>query len=112
MDDRSLLSATELTARFVSGELSPVEATEAALAAIEAHDRDVNAMVLVDAESALRSARASERRWREGQALGPADGVPTTVKDLLLTRGWPTLRGSNLVATGDDQQGSREPRRE
>jgi aspartyl-tRNA(Asn)/glutamyl-tRNA(Gln) amidotransferase subunit A len=93
----SLLSAAELTAGFASGELSPVDATEAALAAVERHDPDVHAMVLLDADAALESARASERRWRENRSLGPADGVPTTIKDLLLTRGWPTLRGSSLV---------------
>src|SRR3546814_9115142 len=27
----------------------------------------------------------------------PVDGVPATVKDLVLARGWPTLRGSRTV---------------
>ena len=29
--------------------------------------------------------------------MGPLDGVPVSIKDILLTRGWPTLRGSKTV---------------
>lgn len=89
--------ADELRRGYADGSLSPVEATRAALAAIERLDPVVNAMVLVDGEQALADARASERRWRSGSALGPADGIPTTVKDVFLTRGWPTLRGSTVI---------------
>ncbi|USQ77584.1 amidase [Ornithinimicrobium cryptoxanthini] len=93
----SMRSATELVAGFADGSIDPVAVTHDALAAIEAHDEQVNAMVLVDAEGALEAARASARRWEQGSPLGPADGVPTTIKDILLTRGWPTLRGSRLI---------------
>lgn len=98
MSDLCLLSVTQLTTGFASGEISPVDATQAALAAVERHDADVNAMVLLDPGAALESARAAERRWRDSRPLGPVDGVPTTIEDILLTRGWPTLRGSNLVS--------------
>ena len=43
------------------------------------------------------SAAASEARWRRGEPMGPLDGVPTSIKDLILTRGWPTRRGSHTV---------------
>jgi aspartyl-tRNA(Asn)/glutamyl-tRNA(Gln) amidotransferase subunit A len=90
-------SAVELAAGFAAGALSPVEAARAALDAIAALDPSVHAMVLVDAEDALAAARDSERRWRAGRPLGPFDGVPATIKDLLLTAGRPTLRGSRLI---------------
>ena len=31
------------------------------------------------------------------EPVGPLDGVPTSIKDLLLTKGWPTRRGSRTV---------------
>ncbi len=62
-----------------------------------AYDAQVNAFVLVDAEGALAAAKQSEARWHAGEPLGPGDGVPTSIKDMLLTRGWPTLRGSTLI---------------
>ncbi|MDX1541870.1 MAG: amidase, partial [Geminicoccaceae bacterium] len=40
---------------------------------------------------------AAEARWAKGAPLGELDGVPTTIKDLVLTRGWPTLRGSQVI---------------
>src|ERR1700754_424528 len=91
------LTASELVAAYRVGALSPVEATEAALDRIERLDPDVNAFCLVDAEAALASARASQERWRRGEPEGAIDGVPLSIKDILLTRGWPTLRGSRTV---------------
>ncbi len=97
MTDLARTSAVDLVAGYQSLELSPVEATRAALAAITAYDGEVNAFVRVDEEGALDSANRSEERWRSGSALGPADGVPTSVKDIFLTAGWPTLRGTHLI---------------
>ncbi|QCU78975.1 amidase [Citricoccus sp. SGAir0253] len=91
------LTALELLDGYRRGALSPVEATRAALQAIEERDGAVNAFVAVDAEQALEAAAASERRWRAGEPLGPGDGVPTSVKDVFHTRGWPTLRGTRLI---------------
>jgi aspartyl-tRNA(Asn)/glutamyl-tRNA(Gln) amidotransferase subunit A len=92
-----IASATELIEGFRKKTISPVEATEAALDAIDAHDGRVNAFVLVDRDGALAAAKASEARWQSGEPLGPGDGVPTSIKDALWTRGWPTLRGSELI---------------
>ncbi|MSP48599.1 MAG: amidase [Alphaproteobacteria bacterium] len=95
--DVALMSATELLRHFRRGTLSPVEATQAALAQVRRHNERLNALCWLDEEGALVQARESETRWREGRPLGLLDGVPATVKDLLLTRGWPTLRGSRTI---------------
>lgn len=97
MTDLARLPAQQLTAAYRAGSLSPVEATEAALRAIADCDGVVNAFVLVDRSGALAAAAESAARWRTHRPLGPGDGVPTSVKDLLLTRGWPTLRGTELI---------------
>ncbi|KID28730.1 amidase [Prauserella rugosa] len=93
----SLLTASELVAAYSTGELSPVEATRAALAAIEKRDTELRAYTRVDPEVALDAAHASEERWREGNPIGWLDGVPSSVKDMFLTEGWPTLRGSRCI---------------
>ncbi|QDP97197.1 amidase [Microlunatus elymi] len=97
MTELSMITATELVAGYRGGQLSPVEATDAALTAIERFQPAVNAFVLVDPDGARTAARASERRWHSGRPLGPLDGVPMSIKDIFLTRGWPTLRGSRLL---------------
>jgi aspartyl-tRNA(Asn)/glutamyl-tRNA(Gln) amidotransferase subunit A len=91
------LQAVELVKGYRTGALSPVDATQAALNAIGRLDGRVNAFVLVDAEGALAAAKESEARWFSGEPLGPGDGVPTSIKDALWTKGWPTLRGSTLI---------------
>jgi aspartyl-tRNA(Asn)/glutamyl-tRNA(Gln) amidotransferase subunit A len=89
--------AHRLAHLFASGEASPVEACRAVLQRIERFNPEYRAFVCVDAEGALAVARASETRWRAGSALGPLDGVPVSIKDLILTKGLPTLRGSFTV---------------
>lgn len=96
-DDLAFLTASELIALFRSRKLSPVEAAKASLAAIERHNPALNAYCLVDHDSALQQARAAEDRWQRNEPVGLLDGVPVSIKDLVLTRGLPTHRGSKLV---------------
>jgi aspartyl-tRNA(Asn)/glutamyl-tRNA(Gln) amidotransferase subunit A len=96
------LTATQLVAAYRAGELSPVEATQDVLDRIDQLDRQVRAFCLVDADRALEAAKAAERRWQQGLSLGPVDGVPVSIKDVYLTQGWPTLRGSKLVSPDQD----------
>jgi aspartyl-tRNA(Asn)/glutamyl-tRNA(Gln) amidotransferase subunit A len=91
------LTASELSALFASRELSPVEVAETCLGRIEALDAQINAFCHIDASATLKMAEASEARWLEGEPLSPLDGVPVAVKDLLVTKGWPTRRGSLTV---------------
>ena len=91
-------SATDLVGLFHSRSLSPVEATQAVLARIDRLNSRLNAYCYVGAEDALSAARASEARWMRGAPLSVLDGVPAAIKDLVLTKGWPTLRGSHTVA--------------
>ena len=92
------LSAVELHGLYRSRRASPVEATDAVLERIDLSNDRLNAFRLVDAERALADARRSEDRWTRGAPLGPLDGVPVSVKDVLLTQGWSTLRGSKLIS--------------
>jgi aspartyl-tRNA(Asn)/glutamyl-tRNA(Gln) amidotransferase subunit A len=96
-EDLAYLPAIDLIDDYRAKRLSPVEATQAALDRIAAHNETLNAFLLVDAEGALAAARASEARWAKGQPLGEVDGVPTGIKDIVLSKGWPTLRGSRTV---------------
>ncbi|MEV0365220.1 amidase [Nocardia fusca] len=88
------MTAVELVSAYAAGTLSPVEATEAVLAAITARDTDINAYCLVDPDRALVQAKDSEARWQSGHVRGLLDGVPISIKDIFLTEDWPTRRGS------------------
>jgi len=99
--DLTQCTATQLLGLFRRGEASPVQATQAVLQRIDKLNPLLNAFCWVDEASALANARQSEARWQahrhSGSPVLPLDGVPVSIKDLILTRGWPTLRGSKTV---------------
>ncbi|NGO49242.1 amidase [Streptomyces ureilyticus] len=97
MTELTELTALRLVEGYRKGEFSPVEATRAALRRAEEIQPSVNAFVRLTGDEALERARESAERWRRGEPVGLLDGVPVTVKDILLMRGGPTLKGSNTV---------------
>ncbi len=101
-DDIAYLSAVSLLDLYRRKVLSPVEVTRLILDRLDVLQPRINAFCIVDRDGALAAARASEGRWLRGEALGRLDGVPVTIKDLILMRGFPTLRGSRLVEPDQD----------
>jgi aspartyl-tRNA(Asn)/glutamyl-tRNA(Gln) amidotransferase subunit A len=101
-DDVAYASAISLLDLYRRKALSPVEATRLILARLGALQPKINAFCVVDYDGALAAARQSEGRWHRGEAVGLLDGVPVTIKDLILMLGFPTLRGSRLVEQDQD----------
>ena len=99
--DLTQLPAHALLDLYKRGETSPVEVTQAVLTRAARVNPKINAFSLLDEKSAMASAKESEIRWqahRQSAApLGALEGIPTSIKDLILTQGWPTLRGSRTV---------------
>jgi aspartyl-tRNA(Asn)/glutamyl-tRNA(Gln) amidotransferase subunit A len=96
-EDLADVTGGELVRMFRAGTASPVEVAQAVLGRIERLNPRYNAFCLIDPERALAAARESEIRWSRAEPLSDIDGVPTTIKDLILTKDWPTLRGSRTV---------------
>ncbi|MFI6489490.1 amidase [Streptomyces sp. NPDC050564] len=97
MSELTELTAVQLVDGYRKGEFSPVDATRATLERADRVQPAVNAFVRLDADEALTRAGESAERWRRGEPVGLLDGVPVTVKDILLMRGAPTLRGSRTI---------------
>ena len=97
-DDILSRSAADIVVLYRSKRVSPVEVVTATLDRIDRLDRLYNAFVVIDREGALRDALASEERWRRGEPSGLLDGLPVTVKDLVLVKGMPTRRGSRTTS--------------
>ena len=99
--DLTQLTAGELIDLYRTGEASPVEALQQVLEKAERLEPILNAFVLIDTERAMADAQASERRWADhresGSTIGDLDGIPMAIKDILWTKGWPTLRGSRAI---------------
>ena len=93
-DDIVFLTAGALLRHYRRGNLSPMEVTQGVLDRIERLNPALTAFIHVDHEGALAAAQESEQRWQEGRPLGLLDGVPTTIKDVVVAKGWTTRFGS------------------
>ncbi len=98
MSDPALMTAEELLAAYARTDLSPVEVLQAITERVARLNPALNAFAVMN-PGALAQAGASEARWRAGRPIGPLDGVPVTIKDLIDVAGLPTRRGSRLTGT-------------
>ncbi len=99
VDERGLttLTAIEAAEQIAGGEVSAQDYIGACLERIEAVDDKVRAFTHLDADEALRQARALDERRRNGQPIGPLHGVPVAIKDIFDTADYPTECGSVLL---------------
>ena len=91
------LTAVELGKKIKAGEVSVVEATEAALNAIEAKEDKVNSFVTVDREGALKQAKEVQKKIDAGELASPLAGVPVAIKDNMCTEGLLTTCSSKIL---------------
>lgn len=96
------MTAVALAEAYRRRDLSPVEVARACLAQIERVDPTINAFCWLDETATIEDARRSEDRHRRGAPLGPLDGVPVAVKDVIRAAGWPTRKGSRTPTTEVD----------
>ncbi|MCB6178821.1 amidase [Rhodobacter sp. Har01] len=90
--DLGATDATELAGLVAKGAVTADELLDAALAAVEARNGALNAVVLVQEAVARRSIR-------EGLPAGPFRGVPFLIKDLgVEAKDFPSHNGSRLLA--------------
>ncbi|MDA1308388.1 MAG: amidase [Proteobacteria bacterium] len=97
MTDFWRLSLAEQSARVTSGEISPTELTNAALARIEDLDPVLDACVTVMAEAATAAATTATTEIAAGRSLGPLHGLPIGLKDIFDTAGVLTAGGSKTA---------------
>lgn len=93
MGDLCELSATAAAAALQRGEITAEALTRACLDRVAAHEAQVQAFVHLDAEYALEQACATDVARREGKGVGPLNGIPVAVKDIIDTADMPTEHG-------------------
>ncbi len=79
-----------------SGELSPVELTQAFFDRIADTDDRLHSFITLLHENAMGEARAAEAEIRSGRYRGPLHGIPIALKDLYDTAGIRTTAGSRV----------------
>ena len=96
--DPALLSAEDMLAAFARRQLTPVDVLQAITERVARLNPGLNAFAVMN-PGALQEAGESTSRWRSGRPIGPLDGVPCTVKDLVDVAGFPTRRGSRTTSS-------------
>ncbi len=90
------LTASELSEKLISGEVSSVEVTQAHLDRIAAVDGEVHAFLHIS-KDAIDTAEGVDVLRRSGSPLGPLAGVPIAIKDVLCTLDMPSTAGSRIL---------------
>ena len=93
-DDALFESATEAARRIRRKEIGSRELTELVLQRIDAVNTDVNAVVELKREAALREAAAADEKTARGDPGGSLHGVPMTIKDAFNVAGLHTTWGN------------------
>jgi aspartyl-tRNA(Asn)/glutamyl-tRNA(Gln) amidotransferase subunit A len=88
------LPATELQRRYRERSLTPLQATQAVLARLDAINPRLHAVVARRDDAVLAEAAAATWRFETGQPLSALDGIPLTVKDSLYLADLPTTCGT------------------
>ena len=88
------LTIDEARAAIDSGEISPVDLTQAVIERIESVDDKVGAYLSVNKENALVLAKEAEGRRGSGQAL---PGLPVAIKDNICTENVKTTCSSKIL---------------
>ncbi|HTS32198.1 MAG TPA: amidase [Bryobacteraceae bacterium] len=89
-------SLTEAASALAKRTISSEELTRLCLARIEKLDRQLNAFITVDADSALAQARECDRRRAAGGVPGTLLGVPIALKDNIDTAGVRTTAAAQV----------------
>lgn len=97
-------TAVSLAAEIRKKNISSRELTDLYIGRIEAHDGEINAVVVRDFEGARRAADAADAALARGEVLGPLHGLPMTIKEAYDIQGLPTTWGipafaKNIAAT-------------
>ncbi|MCB9654786.1 MAG: amidase [Deltaproteobacteria bacterium] len=93
MDPIVFLSASALAEKIRTQALTSVQVVKAFINQISAQNERYNAVVLLNAEAALRRAAEADAAIAKGESWGPLHGVPITVKDTLSVAGLRTTAG-------------------
>ena len=95
--DVAALTVAEAAALLGAGTCTARQLAEACLERIAAHDGALRSFVRVEPELALAQADSSDARRAAGQARGPLEGIPYSLKDVYATTDSPTTASSRML---------------
>jgi amidase len=92
------LGALEIAAAVRNRETTSREVLDALVDRIDSVNGELNAVVALLGDEALKAAEAADRAVADGAPLGPLHGVPISVKENIDVAGWATTQGVAVMA--------------
>ncbi|MFZ9745118.1 MAG: Asp-tRNA(Asn)/Glu-tRNA(Gln) amidotransferase subunit GatA [Opitutaceae bacterium] len=92
------LTVTEAAAALSAGRISSAELTNAVIARSEAVEPRLRALLSADPAAARAQAQAADERRASGRRIGPLDGIPIGLKDVIAVQDQPLTAGSRMLA--------------
>ncbi len=96
------MDLTELTIKqihqgLVNKSFSCVDLTKAYLKNIKEKDKEINAYLTVTEDLALEQAKKVDDKIKQGQEIGPLEGVPCAIKDAIMVEGQKCTAASKIL---------------
>ena len=91
------LTLKEASEKLKNKEVTSVELTQACIDRITATDEKLNALLAKDFDRALAQAEVVDKKIANGEELGILEGVPCTIKDIIVTEGIKTTAASKML---------------
>ena len=95
-EETAFLSVEELGRGYREGRFTPSQVVETALARIAHLEPHLNAFADTMSDAARRDAAVATAAFAGGRDLGPLQGIPVAIKDLIEVQGAPTGYGSRV----------------
>ncbi len=95
-EDICFMPAYEMVEKIRSQELTSLEITETIIERIEKINPILNAYCTTTFDLAREMAKKADESVKKGEKLGLLNGIPTSIKDLMQTKGILTTYGSKL----------------
>ncbi len=97
LEDFTCKTASELSQLLAKKSISAVELMQDFINRAERLDYKIQAFLNQQASFGMKQAKASDERRSKGQSLGPLDGIPISLKDLIAVKGQPLSCASKIL---------------
>ena len=90
------MTLTDAAAAIRNRETTSVQLLQSCFDAIDAHEAQVNAIISIDRDGAMRSAQIADHAVSSGAEIGPLHGIPMAHKDMYYQQGKISTCGSHI----------------
>ena len=92
-----MMTIADLRKKYIAGELSPVTVFDEALAAIKAHDGEINSFLSVYDDARAEAVIAEAQYKKDGEATPSLLGIPFAIKSNILIKGRTASAASKIL---------------